>query len=531
MSIKKSAKKILYMVMIFYTVFLIIYSWNAELKYNEIDTNALPVISLQSRLSLITTPDDLIRAQQDFPEYYTGINSYADLRSSGLILVSEKQWLSYYFPIYSFLCIPVKIILGILNLPQIRTFSITNAILLLVSLWWLTIKLKREDNDKLITVCLIAFSPILFYISYMNYEIFITSFLIISLVQFINKKYKSSALILALAGMANSTVMFVGIVMICARLCETINNKKKNVSWIQYIGQQLKEYILYGICFIPCLVPFAVRTYWCGKDVFVETAVLEGSVDRLYAYIFDINIGVASFMPLIILVATYIVIKMVIRKQYEAFFWMFAYLGTIFAFSLQKHYCCGMLYCSRYIIWSYPILAIFVGGYYLHIVKNKQIGFAICSCMLISSIVIISYNVNNIDESTEGYTILDEKLDIKLRDYSYFNKLSMTILDNYPQLYNPNKDIFYSRVLHWDGGYVYDLDIPVYYLDSRDNKSVRKIIFCAKGNFKKSVMNCVNGIDAKSQKYLEKQIAKHKKDNKFHYINISPRTGYQIEMR
>lgn len=100
----------LYSAILFYLCFLLA-RYNEQMTYYEIDSYALPMISIQYRGSLLMDPNDLKIAQIDFPNLYDGINSYDDLRSSKLAVTTDGQWKSAYFPIYSMICIPMKLLL------------------------------------------------------------------------------------------------------------------------------------------------------------------------------------------------------------------------------------------------------------------------------------------------------------------------------------------------------------------------------------------------------------------------------------
>lgn len=88
----------------------------------EFDSVALPIISLQYRGSFFPNESDIVQAREDFPILYDGVYNYDDLRANKLIKVTSDKWMPFYFPVYSFLCLPVKVVLQILNINQDRCF-------------------------------------------------------------------------------------------------------------------------------------------------------------------------------------------------------------------------------------------------------------------------------------------------------------------------------------------------------------------------------------------------------------------------
>jgi hypothetical protein len=251
---------------------------------------------------------------------------------------------------------------------------------------------------------------------------------------------------------------------------------------------------------------------------------------RFEAYLFDMNLGFFSFAPLVLILALLLTIIMLRKKQWIAMFWIFSFLGTIMAYSLQMHFLSGMIYCSRYIIWTYPILAAFVGYYGPELMKKNAVKYVVYGCVLFSSFLIIGINAYNANRKPIGYMVLNDSLNICPRDYMYFNDCTTRILDTFPQLYNPNEFIFYSRTLHLDGAYVYWLSEPAYYVDSKDETSVRKIMFYANEESAQQVLDSVYGINSESQQYLEDKLAEFEMDNRFHYINIPRKSEYQFAL-
>lgn len=172
------------LLLLLFAFFALAIAFGVRLTYAEIDSNALPVISIQYRGSILINEGDIRTAQADFPSLYQNINTYDDLRSAKLVKVTEEDWRSYYFPIYPALCIPLKILFSYIGIAQERTFSVTNALLVLLALYsvykWLDISEKR----RVAAILLLILSPIVYYINYICYEAFVFSMVTMSLVAY-----------------------------------------------------------------------------------------------------------------------------------------------------------------------------------------------------------------------------------------------------------------------------------------------------------------------------------------------------------
>ena len=92
-------------------------------NYMEIDSYVLPIVSIQHRGSIIMQQQDIDQAKIDFPDLYFGVNNYDTLRLSRLRKIDDNHWVSFYFPVYAIVCLPVKLILTFFRLNQQQAFT------------------------------------------------------------------------------------------------------------------------------------------------------------------------------------------------------------------------------------------------------------------------------------------------------------------------------------------------------------------------------------------------------------------------
>ncbi len=489
--------------LLFLSVFILLGAFLLPFSHMEIDTNALPVISLQYHASITVNQEDLDQAKIDFPTLYEGVDTYEELRASKLIKLSDEVWYPYYFPIYPLLCIPLKIFFSILNISQERTFSVTNACLVLIALWFVWRKLKVSSFQRLIAVVLLILSPILWYINYINYEAFMFSMVIISLVNYYNKNYKLSAFSLSLAGMSNSAVMAIGIVMIIAYLLEKYK-KSKTIGGL--VMENYKDVFLYALCYVPSLLPFIVPHFYNSNNIFSTGGSILDYWERFFSYLFDPSLGIFSFAPITLIIFFSIIGFSLVRKHWKSLIWLMFFLAVIAAVSLMPHINCGMIYCSRYLIWIYPIIPLFIVTLGYDAVKSISIKTIMISSMIMITSLMMFVNHDDAWKDRE------------------FNTITKEILNYCPSLYNPYSATFYCRTLHIDGAY--QIESNAYYKDDETNQ-IRKLIYKATPENINQLQRDLYG-DKESIKYLNEKIAEIGVDKKFHYLNFSKFNNHQL---
>lgn len=486
-----------------YSFFLLGLGFLGPIWYGEIDSNTLPLISLQYRQSIVVNQSDIEQAQIDFPELQKDVDDPEDFRNSGLQKTADGDWLTYYFPIYPLLCIPPKVLFCVLSLDQQRCFFVTNALLVSCALLFLQLKLKVPPLQRILAVLMLAISPIVYYVCYLNYEAFIFAMLTIAMVLYYNGNRNWSALFVSLGAMSNSTVAAIGLVMIADYAIQVLwKNRKQNV--LLTVKKYFGETVRYAVCFIPCLIPFAVQEYYLGRDTFSGGADTANWIPRFLTYLFDPALGFTLFAPVGLCLFFIIVVLSIIKKNYRAIIWLGMFLAVVGAYSLMMHINCGMLFCARYVVWSYPLIPIFIvvfGGECF----NKKNIFYLC----LTGSVMSSFLLMLINPSISG---------------QHYNTTSKWLLKNVPFLYNEYSATFYCRTLHIDGAY--DQTEPAYYKDETTGQ-IYKLIYRADSGNAEQILFDLKG-DQAAMAYLEEQVEKNGADGKFHYINFPSWGKYTV---
>lgn len=488
-------RKILFLLFTFVTI---TFTELRPIASMEVDSYVLPMISIQYRGSLVCTQEDIEQAKKDFPTIYEGVNCYDDLRSSKLNIIDENHWYTYYFPIYAIICMPMKLLLQLIMVDQSKCFAITAGLLLLLTLY---LYFKEEDEDaqpyKKYFVCfLIIISPIWFNIHYIGIEPVAYSLIFLAMLFWRKQKYKLSAFIVSVVCMANPAIMGLGIAIFIDYIIKLLSEGKELFS-----KKSMIKVVELCACYLPSLIPFIVNYYYFGK---LYTAIATGGVedsifDRSLAYMFDLNLGISSFAPILMILFWISVVWSIRNRKRQLFMQALAYIFMVVICSNMIHINSGMIYCARYQMWMYPVLAITVYDFLSICAKKRtklQYGIAIGTLMV--SCLFMSYNL--------------------VYPYTEMSKISKKILDISPSAYISICDsTFNSRVNHIDGGY--NPQGIAIYSDSVTGE-IRKIQYRNTDEVKRELLSIIKNCDdtINDVTWIEKNLKAT--DGKVHYINI-----------
>ena len=503
MSLLNDRKRAILIFLIATYIISVFFLMRKTTTYSEIDSYVFPILSLEYQGSFLTDESILPFAQRDFPNLYRNINSYQDLRSSKMPITVDGKWVPFYFPLYSILCLPVKVLLQVLNLNQEKCFFICNICFALIMFLVIVFCKSISFCPKIITLFLLFFSPLFLYVTRIGMEALLFSLVGTSMVFLYEKKYKRCALLTSIAGLLNRTTMVIGIVCIIKFIIDLIK-ENKNSRTIQIIKKETIKIVNFAICFSPFFLVWLrgllVKPVTNKLDSLFET---QEYWSRFYSYLFDINLGLFSFAPLLLLFGVLITVYNVINKKYDVLYFVGCLLGTIAAYSFNYNINHSMTYCARYVFWTYPMLVLLV-VFYGASVFSKRIFIVSSGVSIILTTVLLVYNSDNYYNSVK------------------FNKLTRKIFSTYPQLYNPAHSTFNCRVNHFHGGYSFrssdggfiswKYELPIIY---SDRKGIRKILIS-----QQEIPTFLQNILAKDSDiiWLKKELEKVGKSEK--YISI-----------
>ena len=465
--------------------------------HGEAASYMLPTISILEHGSMIIQESDIERAAEVYPEFYGAFVERVDT----FVKTRTGDLNPYYFCTYSIACIPLMFVLKYIGLPQCLTFQFTNLFLVIFSGLFVMKKLGKTDIQKILILLLIFINPVFYYISWQSAEVFIYAILLITIAYFINKEYKRAAFWLSVAGTLNITVMFFGFVMIADFFINLYRESEENKIAV-LIKNNLVKIIQYGCCFLPVFIPMIHNAMYVGEanSTFVMFQI-EGTLGRFWSYLIDLNLGIFSYMPCLIILIITVSVQAIKENTYRCFSLICSFLGVVMMFSLASHINSGAQGISRYGAWSNAFIILFAASYFPYEKIKSVITITLFSSSLVCSALLINL---------ASYTTC---LQLSL--------VSRKVLDYAPQLYNPLYSTFNSRVNGREGGYDYRECTPVIYRD--DNACIRKVLLT--GNQIEEFINCLEG-SSEGIEYCKNELEKYSDKNEHFYLNIP--VQYQV---
>ena len=256
---------------------------------------------------------------------------------------------------------------------------------------------------------------------------------------FYHEKLYTGIVLITLAALQNQPLA-----ILVATLCIVALFKK---------GFSLKTVFILGLCSVWVLLPslfyyvhFNITNLVTYKGYLNIHAVTS---QRVFGFFFDLNQGMVLAMPLIIFIYIFLILKKTIRFKKAENRWGLILLPVIIAMTLVgctmitwNH---GQAVVNRYVTY---IGAVLIVHFFFLLVeqKNKKRLFVILFIAVLSQIVSTLYF-----EKYNDYGKSDKPKDI-----------SNWVLENYPEYYNPDPLIFFSRYM---GGIPhYETYTPAYYM-------------------------------------------------------------------
>lgn len=492
-----------------FSIVLLAYAFLGNISRAEIESNEFPIVAIQYRGSIFSKPADVRHIRDDFPALYRAAKEIYTLTDETMFQklpqISDDTWYSFYFPIYPLICMPLKLLFQFLSVDQERCFTVTNALLMLLSLVFVQRRLKVPAKQRLLVVALLMVSPITLNVSYIYYMVFMASFVTMSLVQYYNGRYRSSALLLSIAGMSNATIMAVGLVMIAEYLVKTLRSFLSGPRTWKEAGEHIRQTVLYGLCYVPCLAQYIVN-FFAKVPSFLPSKQDTSYLARFMTYLFEPTLGFGTFAPVAILAFFALIVVGLIKRKPRGLIWGAFFLGTVAAFSMMELMNVGMLFCARYLVFTWPIIPLYLATEGYGLIRSSICRDVVHLLLLVSCGVLIFVNAPT---ACAG---------------PVFNPTTQWLLNHVPQYYNPYYTTFYCRTRYtYDGQIFNGLS---YYVDPPTNE-IRKLVYKAEEGQAECVMDELTG-DDESMVYLEKQLEKHKLDGKYHYINFPCSGKYQV---
>lgn len=446
--------------LLFLCVYLMFAMFLESGPHGESTSMILSTVSLMDHGDYQITEEDVEKACELFPTHAEIIRAYT---SGAFPVISTGNMVPYYFSAYSLLCIPVLLLLQLLGMQPIYAFSISNALMLSLSLW-VIYKYARIDHKLcLLAIVFLGVSPVIRYIEWQSYEVALCAFLTVSVVLFYNGNRKLSAFFLSVAGTMNITVMALGIFMVADYFLDMFRGAKGIGSIMRLFVLNWKKTFCYALCFVPCLLPllYSYILFGLWSPLKLALNISSSTVEmggRMVSYLFSLDMGLLPYISFAMVLFAIMPIYAIMRKNARYLCTFLGVISVIAAYSLNGYMNCGMTGIARYNAWIIPAIVL-SAIYFVNGLTNKGGYWSGLACLLVSAcLCFVNVDVNY-------------RLSPWGDPYSW-SPLSKAVFDYIPQAYNPLPSTFNARTSHIDGGY--SISGPVVYMN--DEGYVKKVL-------------------------------------------------------
>lgn len=402
-------------------------------------------------------------------------------QTSGYYLDKEGVLYSYHFWLYPLVVSPVQSVLKAFHGNELRAFGITNALFYIVMLW--VIFYLAPQKNRYLLVGLMAFSPLIPYITWTHTEVFSATLVTMALVFYLRDNYKLAILLSGLASCQNPPIAVFSVWVGCKYLYKLYKQYKETQKF------DLRDFIITGLCALP--IVFSPIFYYIKFGTLNLIKHVGGSdfglvsFNKFVSYFFDLNQGAILYTGILLFAFIYYAIKNLASKNFKhSEFIVFAAMFAILS-SSTPNWNHGLSVFIRYFVWTYPLLAFYIA--------QQNLPRLIDVLLLINMFAL--FFINNWFVGNVRYT--------------HHNLISRTFLNYFPSLYNPEHSIFIHRTTHTD-----QIVYPVIF--TNDNYHVRKVLTNKSGweSLKNDENYIINDFD-----FYNSKLSKFK-DKEFKYINV-----------
>lgn len=360
----------------------------------------------------------------------------------------DNKYYSYHFWAYSLLNLPIFYILNYLDLNEMRSFQISNSILLVICLGSLIYFKNLSPQQRLWLFLLSSLNPILLYVKWPHPEVFCYAFLTLAIFSALDKNYRIAVLASSIASLQSTPVMFFTFILILFGWNDRARRSNELI-WLTSISiVSIIPYIFYYAHYNT--LNLIVHLGWADVSYI--------SLDKVLSLFFDFNFGLFSYVPLLLLVSILLLMSGIANRDFHTTsLWVTLFLMAVL-FSTQYLWNCGMMYIHRYAILMCPIMIMIViynMPRHPRMTSKLLLLLSIFSTMAIVTPLLYEYDLDN---------------------HHKFNDLSTAVLIYAPSLYAPLPEVFGMRATGEDQYLKY---IPIIYrYDGRtrkilaDNKSL-----------------------------------------------------------
>jgi len=377
---------------------------------------------------------------------------------------------------YSLFCLPAKYALHRLHLNELKALQITNALLLIVALFHIMFVSKLDERQKLLFALLSVFCPAFWFVHWTHPEMFTYAVLIISLVYMSIKNWPAATFTAAIASMQYQPLILWAAFLWVKGILES------KIKW--------KALLLLSISLLPAMIPIVF--YYAKFGVYSLLGVYWAdfsniSLFKVWELFFDFNLGMLPYLPITLFLFFWVIIRSLFTErkfslEIQIFLLTIAMMLLFTTVVSWNHTTSGP---SRYLILMLPLI------FYTLIIQPEVVNYERIKAPIYAYSLLLAVLVQIIIVSYGGGFVSN------MPNRYLHGPLARFILNRYPALYSPSKEIFVERTVHLYGA---EVKKPVIYNYKGKCKKV-----LAKGKHKELILQSCGYIPEKYNKFFENE--------------------------
>lgn len=314
-----------------------------------------------------------------------------------------------HFWAYSLSAVPARWLLGAVGGNPMASLQLTNAAWFLVALFVVLFAWDVPWPKKLAFVALAFVGPAIAYLPYTGAETFTWANAVVAVVALDRKKYARCSLFACLGATQNPPLALLGVVAV----------------GLATARRQWKDAGLAALAGLVAVVPMAFYYAHFGKLSLIAgaaTSTANVGLGRSLSMIFDLNQGLAGYVPLLPLAA---LVGLLLGRSRAQLAVVVAVVGMMLMAQTQTNWNGGAAGLHRYLVWMIPLLA-WVAAEGLG--RRGTSAFAVGVFVIHLPLLAVF--------PTDRLSYLDQR------------PLARWVLNQVPQLYSPPVEVFVERQLH-----------------------------------------------------------------------------------
>lgn len=385
----------------------------------------------------------------------------------GILKSNNGEYFGYHFWLYSLINLPAKVFLAAFRLNELKAFQLTNSLLISLTLVYVLLFSKQSAFVRWAIALLYLAGCSFFYLRWPHPEVFIAALILISGCAFIDQRLHFSAIAATLATLQNPSVIFL---LASVFIFFIVKNYRSDSS--RHPIMFIKKHIWIALIVAFSFFPYAFYYYHyrtpnlITQRGFVDPSLI--SLERFISTLFDLNqgliVGFPGIMIGVFIVLGYRLIQALLKKKQPAFnqadILLVVFLLMLQPTLSQTNWNHGQEIFSRYTFWTAMALIVWLGANLTEL--QGVLRYSLLPLMLILQLF---PNELFFRRAGDGH-------------YLKMKSQAAWVLSNFPNLYNPEPEIFAERVREYEkfGETIAPnkLDSPFIYLDSTGN--IRKIL-------------------------------------------------------